>query len=45
MKHIIILGDGMADRPIARIGGKTPSNMHDLNISTASHASDAPDAC
>lgn len=24
MKHIIILGDGMSDHPIARLGGKTP---------------------
>lgn len=24
MKHIIILGDGMADHPIGRLGGKTP---------------------
>jgi len=24
MKHIIILGDGMADRPCAQLGGKTP---------------------
>lgn len=24
MKHIIILGDGMADLPIAKLGGKTP---------------------
>lgn len=24
MKHIIILGDGMADEPIERLGGKTP---------------------
>lgn len=24
MKHIIILGDGMADRPIQSLGGKTP---------------------
>lgn len=24
MKHIIILGDGMADEPIDRLGGKTP---------------------
>lgn len=24
MKHIIILGDGMADLPIAQLGGKTP---------------------
>lgn len=24
MKYIIILGDGMADEPIARLGGKTP---------------------
>ena len=24
MKYIIILGDGMADEPIAMLGGKTP---------------------
>lgn len=24
MKHIIILGDGMADEPVASLGGKTP---------------------
>ena len=24
MKHIIILGDGMADKPVERLGGKTP---------------------
>ncbi|MDE6144112.1 MAG: phosphoglycerate mutase, partial [Muribaculaceae bacterium] len=24
MKHIIILGDGMADRPCAALGGLTP---------------------
>ena len=24
MKHVIILGDGMADYPVARLGGKTP---------------------
>jgi 2,3-bisphosphoglycerate-independent phosphoglycerate mutase len=24
MKHIVILGDGMSDYPIARLGGKTP---------------------
>ena len=24
MKHIIILGDGMADHAVARLGGKTP---------------------
>ena len=23
MKHIIILGDGMADHPVSRLGGKT----------------------
>ena len=23
MKHIIILGDGMADHPVERLGGKT----------------------
>jgi 2,3-bisphosphoglycerate-independent phosphoglycerate mutase len=24
MKHIVIIGDGMADYPVARLGGKTP---------------------
>ena len=24
MKHIIILGDGMADEPLAQLGGRTP---------------------
>lgn len=24
MKHIVILGDGMADHPVARLGGRTP---------------------
>ena len=24
MKYIVILGDGMADEPIAALGGKTP---------------------
>ena len=24
MKYMIILGDGMADQPIAELGGKTP---------------------
>ena len=24
MKHIIILGDGMADHAVERLGGKTP---------------------
>ena len=24
MKYIVVLGDGMADEPIAEIGGKTP---------------------
>ena len=24
MKHLIILGDGMADHPIERLGGQTP---------------------
>ena len=24
MKYIVILGDGMADDPIAELGGKTP---------------------
>jgi len=29
MKHIIILGDGMADHPIARLEGKTPMQYAD----------------
>ena len=29
MKHIIILGDGMADYPIERLGGKTPLQYAD----------------
>ena len=29
MKHIIILGDGMADHAVARIGGKTPLQYAD----------------
>ena len=29
MKHIIILGDGMADHPIERLGGKTPLQAAD----------------
>ena len=24
MKYIVVLGDGMADEPIAELGGKTP---------------------
>ena len=24
MKYVIVLGDGMADRPIEELGGKTP---------------------
>lgn len=24
MKYIVVLGDGMADEPIARLGGRTP---------------------
>ncbi|VAX27938.1 Predicted functional analog of homoserine kinase, partial [hydrothermal vent metagenome] len=24
MKYIVIIGDGMADRPIEELGGKTP---------------------
>lgn len=27
MKHIIILGDGMADHHVGRLGGKTCCNM------------------
>lgn len=29
MKHIIILGDGMADHPVERLGGKTPLQYAD----------------
>ena len=29
MKHIIIIGDGMADHPIERLGGKTPLQYAD----------------
>lgn len=29
MKHILIIGDGMADHPIARLGGKTPLEYAD----------------
>ncbi len=29
MKHIIILGDGMADLPVARLGGRTPLQATD----------------
>lgn len=33
MKYIVILGDGMADRPLAQIGGKTPLEAaHKPNI-------------
>lgn len=24
MKYIVVLGDGMADEPLAQLGGKTP---------------------
>ena len=30
MKHIIILGDGMADHAVARIGGKTPLQFAEI---------------
>ena len=29
MKHIIILGDGMADYPVERLAGKTPMQYAD----------------
>jgi len=29
MKYIIVLGDGMADEPLAEWGGKTPLQMAD----------------
>ena len=34
MKHLIILGDGMSDHPIARFGGKHLSNRLRLPILT-----------
>lgn len=30
MKYMIILGDGMADEPIAELGGKTPMEYASL---------------
>ncbi len=30
MKHIIILGDGMSDHPVASLGGKTPLEYADI---------------
>ena len=30
MKYIIILGDGMSDRPIESLGGKTPLMVADI---------------
>lgn len=30
MKHIIILGDGMSDHPVATLGGKTPLQYADI---------------
>ena len=29
MKYVVILGDGMADEPIARLDGKTPLEYAD----------------
>ena len=29
MKYLIVLGDGMADEPIAELGGKTPLEYAD----------------
>ena len=29
MKYLVILGDGMADRPIESLGGKTPLEYAD----------------
>ena len=30
MKYIVVLGDGMADEPIAEIGGKTPLTQREI---------------
>lgn len=35
MKHIIILGDGMADHAVERLGGKHCCNMHTHHTWTA----------
>lgn len=32
MKHIIILGDGMSDHPVEKLGGKTLLHMQKLHI-------------
>ena len=32
MKYIIVLGDGMADEPIAELGNKTPLQAADTPI-------------
>lgn len=42
MKHIIILGDGMADHPVERLGGKTLYSMPTLRIWTCWQRTDAP---
>ena len=28
MKYVVIIGDGMADRPLNELGGKTPYKRH-----------------
>lgn len=40
MKHIIILGDGMADWPVKALGGKTLLQALQLPIWTSWHAWD-----
>ena len=30
MKYLVILGDGMADRPVQSLGGKTPLQAADI---------------
>lgn len=32
MKYIIVLGDGMADEPLAAYGGKTPLQLADKPV-------------
>lgn len=39
MKYIVVLGDGMADRPVPELGGKTPLEAaHKPNMDTLARA-------
>ena len=43
MKHIIILGDGMSDHPIAKFNGKTPLEAADTPRWIGLHVRVVPD--